>query len=73
MADADLELELEKRFEAKADWSAHKALASRVELIEKWQAAQDALTTVRRWAAPVLITVFTAALNIGITLARGKH
>lgn len=67
--DPALELELERRFETKADWSAHAALAQRVDLIEKWQAAQDALTTIRRWAAPVLIAVFTTALNVGIALA----
>jgi hypothetical protein len=73
VTDLELELELEKRFEAKADWSAYHMLAARVESFEAWRAAQDALSAIRRWAAPVLVTVFMTALNIGIALAHGKH
>lgn len=73
MADPELELEVERRIETKADQADVDRLVTRVEATEKWQAAQDALSTIRRWAAPTLITVFMTALNIGIAVAHVKH
>lgn len=72
MTDPGLELELEQRFEAKADWSAHHALAERVEKLESWRARQDALSALRRWAVPILVTVALTGLNVGIALAHTR-
>lgn len=69
MTDPELELEVERRLETKADRADVDRLVARIEATERWQSAQDALTAIRRWSAPVLVTVFTTALNIGISLA----
>lgn len=69
--DPALELELEQRFEAKADWAAHRTLVARVELLEEWRAGLDGATaargaaaTVRRWLVPTIISAIAVAATL---------
>jgi hypothetical protein len=71
MGDPEWELELERRVEAEDD-SFQKdldPLESRLRLVEQWMAAQTALSTFRRWAAPISVTVAGLFLNIGMAVA----
>ena len=63
--DPALELELEQRFELKADWVAHRELSARVGALEEWQAGEDAVSTWRRNATPIVLS----ALAIAVTIA----
>lgn len=75
MADPELELELEKRFEQQ-DADTQKdldPLETRVRVLEEWKAGEDALSTLRRWLLPILTMVATLFLNIGIQIATHKH
>lgn len=75
MGDAEWELELEKRveqedkeFEGDLD-----PLEARVRVLEQWQAAQDALSAMRRWLLPILVTVAVTFLNVGFNIAIHRH
>lgn len=71
MGDTEWELELEKRLEQQDDETQRDIdpLESRLRVLENWMAAENALSTFRRWAAPILVTVAGLFLNIGIAIA----
>lgn len=71
MADAEWELELERRVEQedRVVQQDLDPLETRVGVLEQWMAAQTALSAVRRWGVPILVTVATLCLNVGITIA----
>lgn len=75
MPDAEWELELEKRVEEEdriieGDLD---PLEARLRVLEQWQAAQDAVSALRRWLLPIFVTVAVTCLNIGLNIAVRKH
>lgn len=75
MSDAEWELELEKRVEQEEDEFEGDLdpLEARMRVLEQWQAAQAALSVMRRWLLPILVTVAVTFLNIGISIGISRH
>lgn len=75
MADAEWELALEKRIEQADDENQKDLdpLEGRLRVVEQWMAAEQAVSTFRRWALPVLVSIAVTFLNIGINVAKFKH
>lgn len=75
MADAEWELELEKRVEQEEEEFEGdlSPLEARVRVLEQWQAAQTALSAMRRWLIPILVTVSVTFLNVGISIATHRR
>lgn len=59
-----LELELERRFEAKANWVSVRELTGRVEALEAWRASVEAVSQWRRWVLPVLLSTVGATVAV---------
>jgi hypothetical protein len=71
MTEPDPLLDEERRFEGKADWVYVHGLSDRIRDLELDKAARDAVSAVRRWAVPIILstvgllaTVFTVAINL---------
>lgn len=63
-AEDDPALDLERRFEGVATWSYVHGLHERIEALETWRAAQDAITARRRWALPITLTAVGLGVNV---------
>lgn len=73
----ELELELERRFRAEDAKQQEQlnTLEQRIDDVEKWKAAQDAVSAARKWALPLMLSVGGSAMmliNLYILLSR-KH
>lgn len=75
MGDAEWELELERRVEQEEEEFEGdlSPLEARVRVLEQWQAGQTALSEMRRWLLPILVTVAVTVLNIGASVFIYKY
>lgn len=75
MGDAEWELELERRVEQEEEEFEGdlSPLEARVRVLEQWQAGQAALSEMRRWLLPILVTVAVTVLNIGASVFIYKY
>lgn len=75
MGDAEWELELERRVEQEEEEFEGdlSPLEARVRVLEQWQAGQAALSEMRRWLLPILVTIAVTVLNIGASVFIYKY
>lgn len=51
-------------------WSYVRSLEERLDALERWRAAQDAVSVWRRWAVPIAGTALLGVANLVLTLSR---
>lgn len=72
--DVNEQLALDRRLDAKANWEYVRALERRVEGLETWRAAVEAVSGFRRWALPIVLSVVGGAVTVAnIVLAATHH
>jgi hypothetical protein len=54
------------------NWEFTRKIAERVEQLEKWRAASEAVSAWRRWALPLALSVLAVGVTV-INLLTGHH
>ncbi|MDB5910997.1 MAG: hypothetical protein JWP34_5114 [Massilia sp.] len=54
------------------NWKFTRGVADRVEQLEKWRAASEAVSAWRRWALPLALSVLAVGVTV-INLLTGHH
>jgi hypothetical protein len=66
-------VDLERRFEAKANWVYVRELTDRIAALESWRESAEAVSQWRRWVLPVLLSAIGAAVAVLGALSLTLH
>ena len=72
--DVNEQLALDRRLDGKANWEYVRKLEDRIDTLETWRAAVEAVSGFRRWALPIVLSVVGGAVTVAnIILGATRH